>query len=248
MHLTVLGSSSKGNGYILHNASEVLLIEAGIHFDKVKQALEFDFSKVKGCLVTHEHKDHSAYMLNYASAGINIFSSALTFEASSSSHHNFNPVNHNKNFTAGNFFITPLRIEHDAAEPFCYIISHPDMGNMLFLTDTFNCRYSFPELKFSHILIEANYSMDIINQNLAAGATRSSKNRILFSHMELGATLSLLRSYVSKLTQNVVLIHLSDFNSNSEQFKAAAEEICSHPAKVFIATPNLSIPINKNPF
>lgn len=39
MELTVLGSSSEGNAYVLQNAGEALLLEAGIPFKKVLAAL-----------------------------------------------------------------------------------------------------------------------------------------------------------------------------------------------------------------
>lgn len=57
MVLSVLGSSSSGNAYVLQNAGEALLIEAGINFKKVVTALEGNISKVVGCLITHEHGD-----------------------------------------------------------------------------------------------------------------------------------------------------------------------------------------------
>lgn len=55
MKLKVLGSSSKGNCYLLESDKEVLIIELGISFKEIKKALNFDISKVVGALVTHEH-------------------------------------------------------------------------------------------------------------------------------------------------------------------------------------------------
>lgn len=47
MMLKVLGSSSKGNCYILENESEALILEAGIKFQDVKKALNWNIAKVK---------------------------------------------------------------------------------------------------------------------------------------------------------------------------------------------------------
>ena len=58
MKLIVLGSSSSGNCYILDNGKEALIIEAGIRFQEVKKALDFNLRKVVGCVVTHAHNDH----------------------------------------------------------------------------------------------------------------------------------------------------------------------------------------------
>ncbi|MEB3374489.1 hypothetical protein SFC43_18645 [Bacteroides sp. CR5/BHMF/2] len=48
MKLIVLGSSSSGNCYILDNGTESLIIEAGIRFQEVKKALDFNLRKVVG--------------------------------------------------------------------------------------------------------------------------------------------------------------------------------------------------------
>ena len=62
MKLIVLGSSSSGNCYILDNGKEALIIEAGIRFQEVKKALDFNLRKVVGCVVTHAHNDHAKYI------------------------------------------------------------------------------------------------------------------------------------------------------------------------------------------
>lgn len=55
MHLKIVGSSSSGNSYILETQSGSLLIECGIQFKKIQQALGYDLSSVRGCLISHEH-------------------------------------------------------------------------------------------------------------------------------------------------------------------------------------------------
>lgn len=55
MKLMCLGSSSKGNSYILKGENEVLIIEAGISFKEVKQKLNFKISKIVGVCVSHAH-------------------------------------------------------------------------------------------------------------------------------------------------------------------------------------------------
>ena len=55
MKLQVLGSSSAGNGYIIGNDNEVIVIEAGIKLKEIKKALDFNISKIRGVLISHEH-------------------------------------------------------------------------------------------------------------------------------------------------------------------------------------------------
>lgn len=55
MKLKVLGSSSKGNSYLLETDSEALVLEAGINFSEVKKAVGFEIGKIRGVCITHEH-------------------------------------------------------------------------------------------------------------------------------------------------------------------------------------------------
>jgi len=56
MKLQILGSSSKGNGYLLTSSGgEVLIIEAGISLIEVKKTLNFNLSKIAGVCISHEH-------------------------------------------------------------------------------------------------------------------------------------------------------------------------------------------------
>lgn len=55
MNFKTIATGSKGNCYILETEKGSLLIEAGIPIKKIKQALDYDFREVVGCLLTHEH-------------------------------------------------------------------------------------------------------------------------------------------------------------------------------------------------
>jgi phosphoribosyl 1,2-cyclic phosphodiesterase len=55
MQFKVLGSSSSGNCYLLESKTDVLILEAGVPFSKVKKALDFNLEKIRGVLLSHEH-------------------------------------------------------------------------------------------------------------------------------------------------------------------------------------------------
>lgn len=55
MLLRVISSNSRGNGYVLENDNEALVIECGCSFMDIKKALNFNIRKIVGCIVTHEH-------------------------------------------------------------------------------------------------------------------------------------------------------------------------------------------------
>ncbi len=53
----------------LDNGNEALIIEAGIRFQEVKKALDFNLRKVVGCVVTHAHNDHAKYIKAMVDSG-----------------------------------------------------------------------------------------------------------------------------------------------------------------------------------
>lgn len=55
MKLKCLGSSSKGNNYLLIGKKEILIIEAGISIKKILKGISFKLQKVGGCLISHQH-------------------------------------------------------------------------------------------------------------------------------------------------------------------------------------------------
>ena len=80
MVLKVLGSSSRGNCYVLENEREALILEAGIKFSEAKRALDYNITKVVGCLITHEHKDHAGHISEVLGACIPVYASAGTIK------------------------------------------------------------------------------------------------------------------------------------------------------------------------
>ena len=70
MQLITLGSSSKGNCYILQSSNgSCLVLEAGVSIKEVKKAVKFRLDKICGVLVTHEHGDHAEYVKSISGNG-----------------------------------------------------------------------------------------------------------------------------------------------------------------------------------
>lgn len=51
----VNSGSQNGNCYILENDTEALILDAGVRYKDVAEALEYNLEKVKACLLSHEH-------------------------------------------------------------------------------------------------------------------------------------------------------------------------------------------------
>lgn len=54
--LTILGSSSKGNSYIIDTLDEKLIIECGIPMSDILKGINYKASDVRACLISHAHR------------------------------------------------------------------------------------------------------------------------------------------------------------------------------------------------
>jgi len=59
IQIQTIASGSKGNAYVVTDGHSQLLLECGIAFKKIRKALNFNTSSLAGCLITHEHGDHT---------------------------------------------------------------------------------------------------------------------------------------------------------------------------------------------
>lgn len=245
MKLTILGSSSAGNCYVLHNAHEALIIEAGMPFADVRKAIDFKTSIIAGLILTHEHGDHAKHILQFAENGISCYMSSGTRRQLKSDSHRYHSIEAKKITHIGGFEVVPFDIEHDCAEPFGFIIQHKNCGRIVFLTDTHFCKYKFQDV--NHYLVEANYSQEIINERVYSGESKAFlRDRVIQSHMSLDTCIEMLEANDLSQTKNIVLLHLSDRNSNTEDFKRITENRTGK--QVFIADAGVRIDLSKTFF
>jgi phosphoribosyl 1,2-cyclic phosphodiesterase len=216
MQLKVINSNSAGNCYILENEEEALILELGVRFERVKQELNFNLGKVVGAIVTHDHGDHSKGIAEALKNGIDVWSSKGTHVAVGTLNRlGAKVMNAGSSIRLGNFRIMAFKVKHDAAEPFGFLISHPETGTVLFLTDAMYSEYVFPGL--NNIIIEANYCDSLIKD------PRFLRDRVIQSHMSLQTCIKTLKANDLSQVNNIVLIHLSDRNSDEARFKSEVE-------------------------
>lgn len=248
MELTILGSSSQGNCYVIQNDNEALVLEAGIDFQEVQRALDWNVSKVVGCLISHEHMDHAARTHEFLQARIPVFASAGTISKIQRVK-SFTPllftIKASEPFTAGRFQIIPFETKHDSEEPLGFYIFHPEMGTLLFATDTYYLPFTFAGL--NNILIECNYSREMLEDNIEAGRLpKVIRNRIIKSHMSLDNCIRTLQANDLTRVNNIVLIHLSEGNSDPQDFQRRVREATGKT--VHIAQPGKKIQLQETPF
>lgn len=223
MKLKVLGSSSSGNCYILESDTEALIIEAGVPFKEVKIALWFNVRKIVGVVAGHCHKDHSGFIYQYKG----ICPIYKPYEVMKP-HEQF-----------GNFFIKAFSLVHDV-ECYGFYIEHPDIGSLIYASDTEYIKYRFKNL--NQILVEANYSDDLLDNEAV------NREHVLRGHMSLQTALDFISTNDNPALRNVVLLHLSDNNADSAQFLRKTKEIVKYGADCYIAEKGLEVDLNLCPF
>jgi len=246
MVLKVLSSSSAGNCYILDNGKEALVIEAGVAFSEVKKAVDFDIKRIVGCLISHEHGDHAKEAQKFLDARIPVYTSTGTAESLGLSDKRLlAKMNDCGIYHIHNFTVQPFDVQHDAAEPFGFLIHHRETGHVLFATDTYYLAYTFNNL--NNILIECNYRQDILDENSNAGRVpKAQRDRTIQSHMSYDTCLQTLRANDLRSVNKIVLIHLSDGNSNAAEFRQGIADATGK--SVHIADKGMILQFNKTPF
>lgn len=231
IQITPLGSSSAGNAYHVTDGYTALLLEAGIRYKDIQRALNFKVSSVAGCLISHEHGDHGKSVQDVMKAGINIYASLGTLDALRLSGHRAKPIKAKQQFQIGTWTILPFDVQHDVAEPLGFLLANRAGDKLVFATDTYYIRYRFPGL--THIMVECNYSLRILDENIAAGRVPAvMKKRLLKSHFSLENVKDFLRANDLSKVQEIWLLHLSDNNSDEALFKREIQELTGKPVLV----------------
>lgn len=230
MELTILGSGSNGNGYILQNNNEALIIECGMPLQDAVTELCGNMQKVVGCLITHSHGDHARYIDQYARP-FHIFATEGTLKEKKvhDSEFHYHSVPMLREFKVGNFIIKAFATEHDTAQPCGFIVYHPDFGTMLFATDTHHLRYKF-KIQFDYILIECNHIDSLVDRSIENHLIpRKVGVRAKATHMSLKRCIDFLDSCELYKTKAIILLHISKNNGNPELFITAVRKATGKP-------------------
>lgn len=245
MELQILGSGSSGNCYILKpSKGKSLIIDCGVNFTAVKKALNFDYSSVSGCLLTHSHGDHSKFVKEFLHVGINVYMGLECQKSLALTSFNSIGIQPITYYKIGDFKIMAFELKHDV-KCFGFQIDHPESGRIIFITDTNFCEYTFENV--NQFIVEANFSHEILESKFKEKTNMQFlHDRILRNHFSLRDCKNLLLANDLKNVINVVLIHLSDSNSNEKQFITEVFELTGKTTTA--ATAGMKINFNKTPF
>jgi phosphoribosyl 1,2-cyclic phosphodiesterase len=168
--------------------------------------------------------DHCKAILDVMKAGIDCYMTLGTKEALGIDGHRIKIIKPKQQFNIETWTILPFEIQHDAVEPVGFLLVNQAGEKLLYATDTYYIKYRFRGL--THIMIEANYSLDILRSNVENGTVAPElKNRLLRSHFSLENVKECLKANDLRNVKEIWLLHLSDGNSDAERFKREIQEL-----------------------
>jgi phosphoribosyl 1,2-cyclic phosphodiesterase len=208
MRLHCIATGSTGNCYTLASESgETLILDCGIPIKEIKKGLNWNVKDVVGVLCTHKHLDHSKSLDNFKKMSIPVFAPYQR---------NYNKKNY------GGFTIYPFPLQtldgnwtHTDAngEPcpiFGFLITHKEMGRMLYITDCELIKWKFKDI--NHILLGVNYDKDLVDTD------NPKANHVFRGHLSIDTACDFVKANDSDSLQNVIMCHLSSENANKDSF------------------------------
>lgn len=224
--IRIIATGSKGNAYLIIDGFNKLLIDPGITMKKLIKGLDFDIISLDGCLVSHEHKDHSLSALDLTTLGINCFMSTGTRDRLKIS--NAFVLYPDIEYKIEDWKVLPFDLDHDSAEPLGFLIESPSQKKILYICDTCSIDYKFAGI--THYMIECNYIMELLEKN--DSLTEYIKDRIINNHMEFGDVKNFFLNADLSKTEQINLIHLSKDNSNEILMRDTIQSMFGIPTYV----------------
>lgn len=230
LFITSLNSGSNGNCYYIGNATEAILIDAGISCTEVEkrmQRLGLSMQKVKAIFVSHEHTDHIS--------GVRVLSKKYQLPVYITlATQRFGKLKLEKNlaraFTShekiaiGNLSITAFAKFHDAADPYSFVVDCNQIKVGVFTDIGTPCENLIHHFKQCHAaFLEANYDDTMLGNG---GYPYFLKSRIRGGkgHLSNKQALELFIAHKPSFMSHLLLSHLSKNNNCPELVRQLFDE------------------------
>lgn len=226
MRIEVIASGSTGNCYWLSDGESHLLLDAGIPRKQIAEAIHrMKLPGVDAAVVSHEHMDHAKAVKELLRLGVECYMSRGTAKALGVTDR-VHLLAAGDQQCKGTWMIRPFAVEHDAADPLGFVLHSDVTGErLLYATDTQFINPRFGD-GCSVVMVEANYLLEKIKANVRSGEVdQAVKHRVLWNHQSIDTVLKFLRGTDRSKLQEVVLLHLSDSNSDEVAFKQAVQRL-----------------------
>ena len=234
--------SQNGNCYILENDTEALILDAGVRYNDVLKALDYNISKVAGVLLTHEHGDHIKCFKDLIRAGIKCYGSdELQESLRTITGELITGLQEKKAYRIGNFSVIPMKVPHDGTDCVAYIIEFGE-EKLLYATDFSYLPYRLTSWKINHWLIECNHIQDLVDKSEAK------YEHSIRGHSELSTVKEIISVNKTPEMRNIILCHLSEGWSDEKRMKVEIQETAGKWVRVEVAHAGLELPLSRYPW
>lgn len=226
MRLTVVGSGSSGNAYVLEDRYHKLILDAGVKWKDIEAACGFDVSNIEGCLCSHNHLDHCKHVDKADRSGIDCYTGHKAvepiYEATGTI---LRPLLERRWNSIGKWLVMPLEVNHDVP---CYgfIIISPRGESLAYFTDFSYIGVNGKEItlkkqNINHWLIAVNYT----GEPEETEEKEQLKGHIYGGHSSLEYVKRYLTRSVTDSCKTIIACHLSSRNSDAEQIQKELKDL-----------------------
>lgn len=231
LYIASIASGSNGNCYYVGNATDAVLVDAGVSCREIvkrMQKLGLDMKKVKAIFISHEHSDHirglevtaKKFQLPVYITPGTLQNSSLKLDTEILSFESYQPV------CFGELQVIAFPKQHDAADPYSFVVEHKGIRVGVFTDIGTNCEHVVNNFKECHaVFLETNYDEKMLEEG---GYPFYLKKRIRGDkgHLSNDQALALFKQHRSPNLSHLLLSHLSQNNNSptlvEELFKREA--------------------------
>lgn len=209
MKLKCIATGSTGNCYTLtSNGGETLILDCGIPTKEIKKGLDWNVKDVVGVLCTHKHLDHSKSVKDFEAMGIPIYAPYLKIDYMSMNMGEFTVKPFDLTTIDGSW--THTNANGEPCPIFGFLITHKEMGRMLYITDCEVVKWKFKDI--NHILLGVNYDKDLVDTD------NPKANHVFRGHLSIDTACDFVKANDLDSLQNVIMCHLSSENADKDSF------------------------------
>lgn len=210
MKLKCIATGSTGNCYLLTSGSgETLILDCGMPIKEIKKGLDWNIKGAVGVLCTHRHQDHSKSLNDFKAMGIPVYAPYISQKPMTIGGGDFRVQSFDLTTIDGNW--THTDADGTPCPIYGFLITHKEMGRMLYITDTNLIKWRFKGI--NHILLGVNYDKDLIDRDNTGKA-----NHVFRGHLSIDTACDFVKANYSDRLQNVIMCHLSSKNADSDSF------------------------------
>lgn len=212
------------------DGESTLMLDCGLRWPKVSALLKGHATDVEAAFITHSHGDHSCGVKDALHHGLDCWMSIETAQALQAE--GARRIGDGERVHIGTWSVDAFSTVHDCPGSLGFIAKNQVGEKLLYVTDSAYVPRKIEGL--SIIAIEANYSLPLLKDKVHSGQVDPSvKHRILWNHQSIATVTRFLQETDKTKLQAVYLLHLSDNNSDEQDFKKRVAEIVGCP--VFVA-------------